>query len=722
MRVLIDIVHPADVLFFKRPIEMLKARGDVVEIISRRKDVACDLLEEFGLAHRAISTAGRGIFGLAIELIGRDWGMLRAVRRFRPDIMVGFGGVAISHVGRLTGIPAISFYDSENAKMQTRVTWPFISRLFVPESYSGPTPAGRTTRLAGTKELSYLHPSSFAPDRDRAISCGLDPDRENFFVRTVAWQANHDIGLGGWNADTLRAVVQQLSALGRVHLSSEGALLPELEPLRYRGPISGIHHLMACCRLLVGESATMASEAAILGVPAIYCGRDFPSYVRELEAAGLIVCVPVEACDELPALVSATLSRPRAQWAKARERYMQGCPDWAQVIVQALETAAPPQARRQANMVEKASIPDVVVIGSDLHPPIASFEGVIAQTIYDGIAPRVVHRISICVAREGESDDNLSCLHSPIEKPLLFKKIFLAMALIAKIRAVRNQGVKIFHFVRAGQDFLGAILSLWLRMSDRKVVVTLLSGTPNMLGLRFAHTVLVHSPKALKYLTDNGADARKCACTTPPIRFLPTCDGAVVENHLSNSTRLRFLVLSAPNSRAQIGRRGIPLLIEACQILDARGAAIDVRIHGRWPEGHRILQSMIERANIKNLRIETAVLDNPGAEIEKSAGIIIPCTGNGMPDVPLSAMEAAALGRCVLVTKGLGIGDLLRGYPGFFEVPVSPAALADALEQAAKSQWNELGDWARCEMTRFSPENFTRDVQEIYERILGERT
>jgi len=347
LRVLIDIVHPADVLFFKRPIEMLKARGDMVEIISRRKDVACDLLEEFGFAHQAISTAGRGVLGLATELIRRDWAMLQAVRRFRPDIMVGFGGVAISHVGRLTGIPAISFYDHENAKLQTRITWPFISRLYVPESYSGPTPAGRTTRLAGTKDLSYLHPSSFMPDRDRAIACGLDPDRDNFFVRTVSWQANHDIGKAGWNADTMRTVVRQLTALGRVHLSSEGPLIPEFEPLRYRGPISGIHHLMACCRLLVGESATMASEAVILGVPAIYCGHDFPCYVRDLEAAGLMICKPVEECGELDTLITATLSRPREQWEEARERYLEGCPDWAQVIVQALETAANLQAHKQ---------------------------------------------------------------------------------------------------------------------------------------------------------------------------------------------------------------------------------------------------------------------------------------------------------------------------------------------------------------------------------------
>ncbi|MBT8460544.1 MAG: hypothetical protein KJN60_12815 [Boseongicola sp.] len=46
MRVLFEIVHPADVLFFKRPLETLRARGDEFLVLSRHKDIACDLLDE----------------------------------------------------------------------------------------------------------------------------------------------------------------------------------------------------------------------------------------------------------------------------------------------------------------------------------------------------------------------------------------------------------------------------------------------------------------------------------------------------------------------------------------------------------------------------------------------------------------------------------------------------------------------------------------------------
>ncbi len=339
MKVLFDIVHPADVLFFKRPIATLTERGDEVLVLSRHKDVACDLLDEFGIPHRAISSAGSGsLFALGSELIRRDFAVFRAARRFRPDVMIGFGGLAISHVGRLLSIPSISFYDSENARLQTKLTWPFITRLYVPAAYSGPVPAGRVQYLGGVKELSYLHPSAFRADRDVAISNGLDPDRDNFLVRVVAWRAGHDIGKRGWSGDVLGRVVEWSSRRGEVHISSETPLPVEFEPFRYRGRLSEMHHLIAHCRLLIGESATMASEAAVLGVPAIYAGKDFPGYTRSLEAAGLLANVSEVAADSILNAAERILVHPARHFTELRDDYVAGCPDWANAVVAALDS------------------------------------------------------------------------------------------------------------------------------------------------------------------------------------------------------------------------------------------------------------------------------------------------------------------------------------------------------------------------------------------------
>ena len=72
--------------------------------------------------------------------------------------------------------------------------------------------------------------------------------------------------------------MRTLSDFGRVYISSESALPPELEQYKLKIPASDLHQVMAFARMLVGESATMASESAVLGVTAFYIspfGRGF---------------------------------------------------------------------------------------------------------------------------------------------------------------------------------------------------------------------------------------------------------------------------------------------------------------------------------------------------------------------------------------------------------------------------------------------------------------
>lgn len=339
MRALVDIVHPADVLFFKRPIERLMARGDTVMILSREKDVANALLDQFGFAYETVSQAGRGLVGLARELAARDLAVWRKARRFRPDVLTGFGGVAAAHVGAATRAPSCVFYDSENATLQTRITWPFVTRLTVPEAYDGPTPKERTVRAPGVKELSYFHPDGFKPDAAIARSHGWAPERDLFLVRMVDWRANHDGGKSG-PGGAWRGVVETLRRHGDVVISSEAALPDDLEHYAFRGPPGDLHHLMAHARLLVGESATMASECAILGAPAIYAGHDFPCHVRELAQAGLVKNVTPRDWEKLPLIVDAALARPRGEAAMARAEYLASRPDWAALIVDQLDATA----------------------------------------------------------------------------------------------------------------------------------------------------------------------------------------------------------------------------------------------------------------------------------------------------------------------------------------------------------------------------------------------
>jgi predicted glycosyltransferase len=340
MRVLVDIVHPADVLFFLRPIRILTARGDEVFIVSREKDVTIELLDSLDLLHLPISRSASGVVSLGFELFRRDMALWKIARRFRPDVMIGFGGIAISHVGKLTGIPSISFYDSENARLQTLITWPFITKLFVPDSYTGQVPEKRTVRISGTKDLSYFHPSYFTASREIALRNGLDPQRDNFFLRIVSWRAGHDIGKTGWSEELLLNLVKRLEPHGRVHILSEVPLRSSLKKYAYMGKSREVHHLMAYCRIYVGESATMACESAILGTLAIYNGHDSPGYLLALERAGLVSIVPAGAVNNLLRVLDEALSRPAKNFEAKRENWLKGCPDWARVVIAAVDDYA----------------------------------------------------------------------------------------------------------------------------------------------------------------------------------------------------------------------------------------------------------------------------------------------------------------------------------------------------------------------------------------------
>lgn len=339
MKVLFDIVHPADVLFFYRPIRRLADKGVDIVIASRHKDVTTGLLDAFGLAHRPIGRAGSGLLGLAGELIMRDMRLFGLSLRERPDVMAGFGGVAISHVGTLLGIPSLAFYDSEHASLQIALTLPFVTEWHVPECWTGREAPGRTFRFNATKELSYLHPDEFAPDPETARQAGWVTDRENFLVRAVAWKAAHDRGRRGLAADDLKRLVSALARRGVVHIVSEGAIPPTLEPYLYRGRPQDIHHLLAHCRLYIGESATMAAEAAVLGVPAVFTAEFDLGYINELAAAGL-VRVAADGIDEVLATVSEMLSEPVESWTSRRDGALSGKTNLAEYIVERVEAAA----------------------------------------------------------------------------------------------------------------------------------------------------------------------------------------------------------------------------------------------------------------------------------------------------------------------------------------------------------------------------------------------
>ncbi len=292
MRVLIDLLHPAHVHFFRNVVRRLRSDGHRVLLTGRRKDVLVELAARYGLRPVVFGTSRPGLLALGAELIYRDWRLLGIARSFRPDCMMGVAGTCVSGVGRLLGIPTYVFYDTEHAFLSNLLAYPPATCLYVPRSYRRPI-RWRHRRYAGNHELAYLHPRYFTPDASVAAAAGFPPEEPYTIVRFVAWQAAHDVGAEGLSTEAKRRAVRRFGELGRLGISSEGPLPPDLEKFRLRVEPDQLHHLLAYASLVFGESSTVCAEAAVLGTPAVYLDDEGRGYIDELRRYGLVFDFPL---------------------------------------------------------------------------------------------------------------------------------------------------------------------------------------------------------------------------------------------------------------------------------------------------------------------------------------------------------------------------------------------------------------------------------------------
>lgn len=282
MRVLFDIVHPADVHFFKHSISRLRANGHEVMLASRAKDIVLELLAELDLPNRVVSAQGEGIIGLGAELVRRDAGIFQLARDFRPDVLVGNNSASVAHVGFVLKRPSLVFDDTEINRYVRALYLGLVTEVHTPSCYRLDL-GGKQRRYPSHHALAYLHPAHFEADPGIVGSYGLAIDEPYFLFRFVRFGASHDLGNRGLTPQEKLALVRLASRYGRAVVSSEDPVPAALADYALPIRVSQMHHILAGCAALVGESATMCSEAACLGRPSLLIDRFGRGYTDELE-------------------------------------------------------------------------------------------------------------------------------------------------------------------------------------------------------------------------------------------------------------------------------------------------------------------------------------------------------------------------------------------------------------------------------------------------------
>ncbi|MFW5974385.1 MAG: hypothetical protein ACOCPZ_03300, partial [Natrialbaceae archaeon] len=146
----------------------------------------------------------------------------------------------------------------------------------------------------GTKECAYLHPDVYEPDPTVRESLELDPDEPFAILRLNAFGSHHDVGKRGITPERQRRLIEEVSEHATVLVSDESGE-NDLEGLPAR-PFTldpaRIHDALAEAALLIADTQTMVTEAALLATPAVrsnsFVGDDDMGNFVELERHGLI--------------------------------------------------------------------------------------------------------------------------------------------------------------------------------------------------------------------------------------------------------------------------------------------------------------------------------------------------------------------------------------------------------------------------------------------------
>lgn len=329
MNILIDIGHPGHVHLLRGVAKELEQRGHHLFYSVREIPVAVRLMEHFGMTPY-LNLGGKkdSLMGKAWTVLRQDCKMLRFVRRNHIDVGLS-SGMVLGHVSKLTSMKALMFDDDDDDAEPLVVKYghPASAAVFTPQCIHRKTP--NAVYYAGTHELAYLHPNRFTPDPAVLEKAGLKQGERFFIMRFVALKGHHDIGQQGLSLEQKCRLLELLKPYGRVIVTSERAMEPEFEPYRLPVPPEEIHSLMANSSMFLGDSQTMTSEAAVLGVPALKCntfaGR--LSVPNEIEYKyGLCYAYQPKDFDKMYSHVEQLLAKQsdelRREWQEKRQRFL----------------------------------------------------------------------------------------------------------------------------------------------------------------------------------------------------------------------------------------------------------------------------------------------------------------------------------------------------------------------------------------------------------------
>ena len=262
-----------------------------------------------------------------INMVKAEYRLLKFAWKSKPDILLGTEGT-LAHVGFFLRKPAVLFNEDDTvATPENYLFYPFATKVLLPEQCDVGKWRKKRIVYSGNHELAYLHPKYFTPCRE-FIKTFNPSFRRYFVIRLTEMRASHDVWKKGLSANMLRELIAILEPHGKIYISSEKSLDPEFE--KYKLKINPLHmaHALYFADIYIGDSQTMATEAAVLGTPSVRF-NDFVGISRVFDVTDykyeLSYGVKTSEPEKLISLIRSLINTPRLKesWQAKRACMLQ---------------------------------------------------------------------------------------------------------------------------------------------------------------------------------------------------------------------------------------------------------------------------------------------------------------------------------------------------------------------------------------------------------------
>ncbi len=286
MRILIDIGHPAHIHLFKHFAWEMQKRNHELMFTVRDKEHEIYLLKKYYFNYTSFGKHYKSKIGKAFGLLKFNLLLIRISIKFKPEIFLSHGSMYAAQAAWLSGKPHIALEDTGNME-QIRFYRPFTQVMLVPDIL--PDSFGKKEiRYGSFHEIAYLHDKYFKPDPGVLKYLKIDENTAFAILRFVSWDATHDKGNLGFNLEDKKKLISILRKKMKVYISSERELPSEFEKYRIDSPPELIHSALFYAKIHIGEGATMASEAGLMGTTTVYVNSIRASNCEDQNRFGLV--------------------------------------------------------------------------------------------------------------------------------------------------------------------------------------------------------------------------------------------------------------------------------------------------------------------------------------------------------------------------------------------------------------------------------------------------